>query len=508
MKNYKIIIFLFFGFLAASCDLDENPPFLDDTVYQDLQSATATLDGIYQGMTTYGTQEQRLFTVNGFSGLFTTGKNGNNLNNANNQNLFSLKPNYDIDSQALWGGLYAVIARCNSAIANVETTDAPSTSNEESFNDIAGHAYFVRAWSYFSLVRLFGDVPLWLELPSSESLNKSKAPAAEVYAQIIADASMATSLMNGANGTGYPKQYAANMLLAKIYMTLATDTDGTISDSSTPAATYWQMAYDQAKQAYGQYTLVADYASLFNGQNENSSESVFELQASQDAANSQMGRNFTPWKFKAGQHFGWFRVSADFYNDHVATYPADPRLDATFLSEYTRADTGGTVKVYPANASRGRFAIAHPYHFKFAEKDKAHSNQYNSQNVIVYRYAELLIMLAEISNELQNGEQMGYVTELLARVGLTPHAGYSGGIDSFRSAIMDEYRYELLGEGEDAHNNRRRGVNYFLENTVLRHNNNPSFKASVDIVLSTDPSQIMKLLIPLTEINTNELISD
>ncbi|MDC3132828.1 hypothetical protein OA501_01280, partial [Flavobacteriaceae bacterium] len=105
MKNYKIIIFLFFGFLAASCDLDENPPFLDDSVYQDLQSATATLDGIYQGMTTYGTQEQRLFTVNGFSGFFTTGKNGNNLNNANNQNLFSLKPNYDIDSQNLWGGL-------------------------------------------------------------------------------------------------------------------------------------------------------------------------------------------------------------------------------------------------------------------------------------------------------------------------------------------------------------------------------------------------------------------
>lgn len=508
MKHYKIIIFLFLGFLAISCDLDENPPFLDDTVYENTQSASATLDGIYQGITTYGTQEQRLFTINGFSGFFTTGKNGNNLNNANNQNLFSLKPNYDIDSQSLWGGLYAVIARCNSAIANINVVDAVGSNDEEVFNDIAGHAYFVRAWSYFSLVRLFGDIPLWLELPSSESLNKSKAPAADVYAQIITDATMAISLMNGASGNGYPQEYAANMLLAKVYMTLATDTTGEISDTETTAESYWQMAYTQARTVYGQYTLVADYASLFDGSNENSSESIFELQASQDAANSQMGRNFTPWKYKVGQHFGWFRVSADFYDDHAATYPEDPRLAATFLSEYSRADTGGTVRVYPANASRGRFAIAHPYHFKFAEKDKGHSNQYNSQNVIVYRYADLLIMLAEISNELQNGEQLGYVTELLARVGMTPHAAYSGDIDSFRNAIMDEYRYELLGEGEDAHNNRRRGVDYFLEHTILRHNNNSNFKASVDIVLSTDPSQIMNLLIPLTEINTNELITN
>ena len=39
------------------------------------------------------------------------------------------------------------------------------------FNDIAGQAYFVRAWSYFSLVRLYGDIPLWLTLPDSNNTS-------------------------------------------------------------------------------------------------------------------------------------------------------------------------------------------------------------------------------------------------------------------------------------------------------------------------------------------------
>ena len=85
---------------------------------------------------------------------------------------------------------------------------------------------------------------------------------------------------------------------------------------------------------------------------------------------------------------------------------------------------------------------------------------------------------------------------------------YEGDQSSFRDAIMKEYRYELIGEGEDAHNNRRRGFDYFLENTINKHNNNPIFSPNVDLLLSTDPSKVMKLPIPLTEINTNELIDD
>ena len=155
---------------------------------------------------------------------------------------------------------------------------------------------------------------------------------------------------------------------------------------------------------------------------------------------------------------------------------------------------------------RNSFNKAHPYLFKFTEKDTQHSNQYGDQNVIIYRYGELLIMLAEISNELNNGEQLGYINELLSRVGMTPQMGYYGSQDEFRNAVMYEYRFEVLGEGEDAHNNRRRGFDYFLNNTILFHNYNPLHNPAVDLTLSEDESQVMNLLIPLVEINSNNLI--
>lgn len=506
MKNFKIIALTIIGILAYSCDLDEDPIFLDlDATFSDLGVARGALVGIYRGLTTYGAQEQRIYALNGFSGFFTTGKNGNNRNNINNRTLFSLKPIYDRDSENMWGAIYKVIGRCNAAINNITTVDAASAEIDLGFNDIAGQAYFVRAWSYFSLVRLYGDIPLWLTLPDSNNTSKEKSMAKEVYAQIIADAQMASSLMNGSAGAGYPKQYAANMLLAKVYMTLATNPD--LQADGMSENQYWQMAYDEAIMANGQYSLVADYGSLFTDEFENSTESIFELQISQDAANSQMGRNYTPFKYKMGQHFGWLRVSADVFLDHQSTYPNDPRLEGTYLYDYVRADNGNPVRVYPAFANRANFPKAHPYLFKFVEKDTSHNNQYGDQNLIIYRYAELLIMLAEISNELQNGEQLGYITEVLDRVGMS-NSAYLGDQSSFRDAIMTEYRFELLGEGEDAHNNRRRGFDYFLIHTINKHNNNPIFSANVDLELSTDPAQVMQLPIPLSEINGNDLIND
>jgi hypothetical protein len=352
---------------------------------------------------------------------------------------------------------------------------------------------------------LWGDIPLWLELPDNENLAKPKTMAKDVYAQIILDAQTAASLINGNSGAGYPRQYAANMLLAKVYMTLATNPS--LREDGVSEAQYWQMAYDEAILAYGQYSLVADYSSLFTDEFENSTESIFELQLAQDAANSQMGRNYTPFKYKLGQHFGWLQVHADVLLDHMATYPDDPRIDGSYIYEYNRADNGNLIQHYPAIANRNIFTKSHPFLFKFVEKDTQHSNQFGDQNLIIFRYADLLLMLAEISNELQNDQQLGYVTEVLDRVGMSNDA-YLGGQSSFRDAIMNEYRYELIGEGEDAHNNRRRGFEYFLTNTINKHNNNPIFSPNVDLTLSTDPNQVMKLPIPLTEINTNILIDD
>lgn len=509
-KHIAMLVCLLFtsSLLLVSCNLDEDPPFLDSSMYDNPQSAEAARDGIYAAYATYNNQEQRMFVENGFSGLMVTRRGGNKLTSVWMNNVMKLNPRENVDTQNTWIGLYRLVSRSNAAISNA-SYDATSTETDQiRINDVAGHAFFSRAWAYFSLTRLWGDVPVWTGLPDSNNTHKAKSPSKEVYQQIIADATEAKALLNGSAGLGFPKAHAARMLLAKVYMLLATNPS--LQADGMSEMDYWNMAYQEAKAVYdsGDFALVSDYASLFDGSNENSTESIFELQIAQDAANSQMGRNYTPWKYKAGQAFGWFGVSADVYDYHVAHYPEDPRLAATFLHEYTRADNGGTVRTYPSNPGRNAFGNAHPYLFKHAEKDKTHTNQFNSQNLIIYRYADLILMLSEISNELQNGEALGYVTEVLDRVGQTPHAGYMGDQASFRDAIMDEYRFELLGEGLDSYNNRRRGYAYFLENTINRHNNNPNFKASVDVLLNDVESEVMYLNIPLIEINNNELINN
>ena len=244
ISNYfKALFFIMLSGIYLSCDLDESPIFLDSNIYTDPNTAAAARDGAYEALTNYNAQERRFFVVNGFSGLFGTGKNGNNVNNVNNANLYSLKPTLDADSAFLWRGLYSAIARSNAIISYVAINENDAL---DPINDVAGHAYFIRAWSYFNLVRLWGDIPLWLELPSSDNLNKAKSTQAEVYAQIVSDAKMAQSLMNGDAGKGYPKQYAASMLLAKLYMTMATN--ATIADPSI--SNYWQEAYNEAKKAY------------------------------------------------------------------------------------------------------------------------------------------------------------------------------------------------------------------------------------------------------------------
>ena len=89
MKNIKILLLSTFV-IFSSCDLEENPPFLDESVYTDPDIVISALDGIYAALTTYNAQERRIFVLNGYSGFFNTRKQGGNINNPNNQNLFSV----------------------------------------------------------------------------------------------------------------------------------------------------------------------------------------------------------------------------------------------------------------------------------------------------------------------------------------------------------------------------------------------------------------------------------
>lgn len=495
IKHYIPYIFLLGLFAFSSCSLEEEPPFLtSETIYSNPDNAEAALNGIYHAWADWGTF--RYFypkALNFNSGFYMS----RDWQSADLLSLSPLQGNFIVN--IVWNGHYNAISRANDVIAGVSTEEA-----DVLIQDIVGQAYFLRAFGYFNLVRLYGDVPLRTTPVDSETLYLPKEDSKIIFDQIINDAKSAIGFMNGAKGPGYPQQYAANMLLAKVYMHLATN-----PELQSESVNYWQLAYDEAKKVYGKYTLVANYAELFDGRtNENTVESIFEVQFN-TTIRSDLYRDWSISNY--GLFPGWMglRVNPEVYDRHIAAYPTDTeRLGSTFLPEYETIN-GGTSLHYPAyndgirEGSNYNQAFTLP--FKTSLKDKSATNNISPRNTIVYRYADLLLMLAEISNELQNGEQLGYVTEVLGRVSLAPSVEYSGSQDAFREAIMAEYNYELLTEGHDWFNNRRRGYQWFSEHVIKPHNFYEKPNAE-DLIFATDEATVMHLPIPAAEIGSNPAI--
>src|SRR5205085_7140277 len=85
-----------------------------------------------------------------------------------------------------WNGLYGVIAQTNLVLERVPGIDP---MDQDQKNRIIGEAQFLRAWSYFYLVRLYGDVPLITRSveANSEELFPARAPIQQVYDTIVND---------------------------------------------------------------------------------------------------------------------------------------------------------------------------------------------------------------------------------------------------------------------------------------------------------------------------------
>jgi hypothetical protein len=222
-----------------------------------------------------------------------------------------------------------------------------------------------------------------------------------------------------------------------------------------------------------------------------------------------LGRLFTPSNAFAGNGWQRIRPNPETVDAHMSTYPGDPRIGLTYVSTYTRYDTGGTVKTYP-DRSRASFGNSFPFLYKYWIKNKEALVDASNFNYVHYRYADVLLMLGEIENELGlTASAMSRVNEVLTRArntsGTSQPANWSGlSQDEFRERIMKEYQFELIGEGQDFYNNRRRGYDYFKANIIDVHNDRT--EKGFDVIFNEDP-KCMLLPIPSEEINSNQLIT-
>lgn len=330
-----------------------------------------------------------------------------------------------------WAGQYQEINFCNQVIDNV-----PAITMDESLKSrYITEAKFLRAYAYFRLVRAFGDVPLRLHLAVDASeYNIARTPKAEVWAAIEQDLTDAAAVLPqsyGATDIGRATKGAALAMHAKVAM----------------YQQKWSEVLDFTNQVIGsgQYSLLADYEKLFRIENENSPESVFEIQCAYipgncDASNSQYSQ-VQGVRGSTGGGWGFNVPTADLASAYET---GDPRRDATIIF---RGETTPEGDAIPATGDNPMYNQKSYVPFS----TYIECSEGSAQNVRVMRYAEILLMNAEAANEMGNpalalsslnavrARARGASTTILPNVTVTDQA-------QLRDAIWHERRVELAME--------------------------------------------------------------
>lgn len=325
-----------------------------------------------------------------------------------------------------WVGQYQEINLCNQVIQNVPGINMDAALRGR----YVAEAKFLRALAYFNLVRAFGGVPLIMQPVTAETpalQNPVRAAVADVYAAIGQDLTDATTVLPAAYGSadvGRATKGAAFALLAKVQL----------YQKNYPAA------LAAANQVTG-YSLVPDYYGMFRIPGENGPESIFEIQCTTipgncDASNSQWAQVQS-----VRPQFGWgfFNPTASLES---AFEPGDKRRAGTILYRGQRTPDGDSIDTKASNPR---------YNMK-AYVPNAVSKVCNygaDQNVRVLRYAEVLLIRAEASNETgQTAAALGLVNQVRQRAGL---ADLSPGLsqEAARQAIWQERHVELALEYGD-----------------------------------------------------------
>ncbi|WP_342086364.1 RagB/SusD family nutrient uptake outer membrane protein [Dyadobacter sp. OTU695] len=326
---------------------------------------------------------------------------------------------------------FRIIARTNQILALIDGVDFDAASK----GNLKGQALFLRAFAYFDLVRLFGKVPLHLvPVTGRDDAPVPLATTEQVYAQIEKDAKEAiTGLYDKAKQeAGRVTSGTARTLLANLYITQKK----------------WALAEPLLKEVVssGQYALMPDYNDAFSTTtgNKNNKESVFEIQYMEGSSgyNGNQIYRFIPSPITAAEIAPITGTSNPQPTSQESNNIPTPDLIAAYEAGDKRKDISiGTVTLSTSLADNK----VYPYIKKYARPHSLHNN--TGQNWPVYRYAEVLLFLAESLNEQgKPADAATYLNQVRARAGLTATKAASQA--DMREAIFKERRVELAFENK------------------------------------------------------------
>ena len=445
MKIKAINIFLLSGILAAgafsvqSCNDDwldlkpEGRPVGDEVP---LGGFEASAFGLYSSLRTEG-------GVSDFSYLWTHSiraddneKGSDAADAATDGNVFNnfayVATNGHIKNA--WNGHYKIIYEANELINTA--TESGETGAGTLIN--IAEARTIRAFCYFQLRRDFGEVPVNLktiDVPQDEIAPKNTIT--EVDAQIVSDLMAAREVLP----VEWPSAYrgrvtkgVANTILAKLYLIQKN----------------WPKALEHSMEVInsGMYSLNPSYDAEFTKAGNNSVESIFEVQKTYNYPTKYTNNYYESQGVRGSGvwDLGWgFNVPSA---GLVAAYePNDVRKKTTILVS-GGPDIYGTVGlVLPTSPPLAQQYWNGKAYTLPSERAQYAENKNHWENIKFFRYADVLLMAAEASNELgQVASAATYVNMIRTRAGLGATAALNQG--TMRDAIKHERRIEFAMESE------------------------------------------------------------
>lgn len=320
-----------------------------------------------------------------------------------------------------WTDSYSVIANCNVILERIDGVEMNSNIK----NRIIGEALFLRSLMYYHLAVAFGNIPLQLT-PFATGDELTQVDANTIFSQLRTDLATAESNLEvsyPASDRGRATKGAAATLLAKILLTV----------DEKPEA---EIVLRRIRDSYG-YELLDDYSNLWGSSNEHNKESIFEVEfiSGGIGQGSAFSNDFSPSAFlQTGQGFGRNRPTADMQNSYVA---GDQRFAPSMGTTYVNA-VGATIT---AN------------HVKKFESDPPTEND-SDINFVVFRYADVLLMLAESIGE--SNEAYNLINQVRRRAGIADIDAATPG--TFEEKLLAERRVELAFENHRWADLKRFGV--------------------------------------------------
>ena len=423
--------------IAPGCNktIDKTPisSLTTTNFYQTAKDAESGLTGAYNSL--YQQYYIWDYQTNGDAQADNCYAGGNNPDNFAIDN-FTLNPlNGNVTRD--WQGLYYGIANANAVLDNVPAINDVAWTGNTRKQQILAEAKFLRALHYFNLVTTYGDVPL--VITNNGNAYPPRTAATAVYVQIENDLLSADSSLLPASGTnpntGRATQGSADALLAKVYAQQGK------YDSS--------LIWCNKVLANGYYSLLPNYADLFDGNHKNTVESLFEIQHGTASGTTNYGPELLLPFSLTGDTWSKFNVPT---NDLIAAYRSENdtvRLDASVYFSVA-ADTAGAIP-----PPYTKFPVPFAYKWKQAAG-------YNSpDNQILIRLADIILLKAEALNQTgQTAQAIPLINQVRTRVQLPATSATSQ--TDVAAAILKERRLELALEGHRWLDLLRAGAQYTI----------------------------------------------